>query len=165
MLHEAVLPNGTRELRLSDWWEMVAGSPALVMRLIERPGLPATGEWIWVWAEHRAWGQRRRADRCTPWADSMRTCAIREVSGRTDWADVAARMNASGAWTLYERCETDGVHTSDAADLLIQRLTAADYTTYSCNNPGARASAPGLVAQQLFQYFRDLARQAVWPRP
>jgi hypothetical protein len=40
-LGTALLPKGARELRMSDWYDMVAGTPVPVLRLVERPGRPA----------------------------------------------------------------------------------------------------------------------------
>jgi hypothetical protein len=40
-LNAALLPEGTREIRMSDWYSMIAGTPVLILRLVEQQGHPA----------------------------------------------------------------------------------------------------------------------------
>jgi hypothetical protein len=165
-LRDTTLPKGARELRVSDWYSMIAGTPVPVMRLIERPGRPAAGQWIWVWTEHRAWPRRYRAIRCTPWTDSTRTCASGGTGAPFDWPAVAARLDELGVWTLRAPCEVDGTYVSDGGELLIQRRAGAEYETYKCNAPAfRRASVPGHPALDVYEYFDQLARRAGGPPP
>jgi hypothetical protein len=149
---------------MSDWYGMIAGTAEPVLRLVERPGRPAVGQWIWVWTEHRAWSPRYRAERCTRWTDSARTCASRGTGAPLDWPTVAARLNDLGAWTLRDRCETDGTHVTDSGALLVQRLAGAEFDAYACNTPERRGDgAAGRAARTIYRYFLELARQAGGP--
>lgn len=165
-LGTVLLPEGARELRMSDWYEWIAGTPVPVLRLVERPGHPAVGQWIWVWTERREWPRRYRAARCSRWAGGARTCASGPTGRPLDWPSVAAQFDRLGAWVLRDRCETDGMHVTDSGELLIQRLAGAEFETYECNTPTRRGgSAAGRAALEVYQYFAALARQAGRPPP
>lgn len=163
-LAEAALPDGTRELRMSDWYSMIFGTPVRVLRLVERPGRPAAGQVVSVWREHagRRAPARYRATRCTPWADSLRTCAyVSPVA--LDWPAVAAQLAALGAWTMTAPCE-DTVFYADGGELLISRLTGARADAYGCNAPQYRQSTTvGREALALLQYLHAVLGQAAGP--
>lgn len=163
-LATVLLPEGAREIRLSDWYGMIAGTAVPVLRIVEQAGRPAIGQWLWVWAERRESTPPRRAARCSPWIDGARTCASMLTGPPLDWPAVAAQFDRLGAWALSERCETDGMHVTDSGALLIQRLTGGEFETYECNTPSRReGSAAGRAALAVYQYFMTLARQAGEP--
>src|ERR1051325_9075398 len=74
LLSNVTLPAGARELRISNWWSMIFGSPLTVLRLIELPGHPAVGQLIEVWPQLNEWRTTRRPDRCTDWSGGRREC-------------------------------------------------------------------------------------------
>lgn len=165
-LSRALLPEGARELRVSDWYPMIAGTPVPVLRLVEQRARPAVGQWIWVWTERREWPRRYRAARCSQWADAARTCASGTTGPPLDWQAVASQFERLGAWTVREKCEADGVHVTDSGALMIQRLAGVEFDTYECNSPSRRTgSAAGRTALAIYQYFGTLARQAGGPPP
>jgi hypothetical protein len=165
-LATVLLPEGARELRMSDWYGMIAGTAVPVLRIVEQAGRPAVGQWLWVWPERREWSLRRRAARCSPWTDGARTCASGPTGPPVDWLAVAAQFDRLGVWALSEGCETDGMHVTDSGALLIQRLAGAEFGTYECNTPSRRdGSAAGRAALAVYRYFMTLARQAGEPPP
>jgi len=54
LLDRVTLPVGTRELRISDWYSMMAGTAVPIVRLIEQPGRAPEGQLVMVWHE-TAW--------------------------------------------------------------------------------------------------------------
>jgi len=165
-LHSTTLPDGARELRVSDWYGMIAGTPVPVLRLVEQPGRAAVGQWIWVWTERSEWPRRYRAARCSSWSNGVRVCAAGSTGTPPNWPAVAEQLDHLGAWVLTDRCETDGVHVTDSGALLIQRLAGTEFATYECNTPDRRSdSAAGRAALAVYRYFSALARQAGGPPP
>jgi hypothetical protein len=165
-LNAALVPEGTREIRMSDWYSMIAGTPVLILRLVEQQGHPAVGQWIWVWPEHRDWPRRYRASQCSAWADDTRRCAFATTRTPLEWPAIAAEFERLGAWSLSERCETDGMHMTDSGALFIQRLAGAEFSAYGCNTPSRRTdSVAGRTALAIYRYFGTLGRQAGGPPP
>jgi len=163
-LRDVMLPDRTREVRISDWYPMIAGSPVPVLRLVEEPGRPATGQVLFVWQQRKDWPTQYRATRCTPWANAGRTCAYVAPAGPVDWSAVARRLEDLGAWSISARCETDGRHVTDSGELLVSRLVGARFDGYTCNAPGWRqGSEAARPAIALYQYFHSLVRQVRLP--
>src|SRR5262249_24872935 len=106
LLNQVALPVGTRELRIGSWYSMIARSPETVIRLIDQPGRPPTGEVAVVWQDTHAWPQQRPGDRCTKWKNDHRSCAV-VVPTDIDWPQAAARLAELGAWTITERCDEE----------------------------------------------------------
>ena len=166
LLSTVTVEAGSRELRVSDWYGMVAGTAVVILRLVERPGQPPVGEWLWVWPERPEWRRPTRNARCTQWSDGGRYCAAGPVRGTTDWVSVAARLDGLGAWTLSQPCADDGVFVSDGGELLMQRLSGAAFSTYECNQPQRRRSSEaGRAAGAIYSLVDSLARTAGGPPP
>jgi hypothetical protein len=160
------LPDKARELRISDWYSMIGGTPVAVLRMVEIPGRPPMGQWLWVWTERREWPPRYRATRCSSWVDDVRSCGWSTGSAGFDWSAVAAEFERLGVWSLQRPCEADGSHVSDGGELLIQRLASSDFGVYECNAPARRSgSTAGRAALAAYEYFESLGRQAGGPPP
>lgn len=160
-LRTSVLPAGTREFRMSDWYAWIPGTPLLVLRLVERPGLAAVGEWIRVWGERQGAATQDDAARCSEWKDGWRTSAAIVTGARTDWPAAAQEFDRLGVWTLRDRCEANGVSQTDSGELLLQRLAGDRFETYECNTPHLRTtSEPGRAALALYEFYQRLGRDA-----
>jgi hypothetical protein len=164
LLNRVALPSGARELRIGSWYSMIGGTPEGVLRIVEQPGRPPTGEVITVGDENRAWGPSHRAARCTPWMSDGpggegRSC-VTVVQTAIDWARVAQRLEELGAWTITAACE-DGSYITDSGELRIARLQGERFDKYVCNAPSFRKNSPsGRAALALFDYYRSLLRTA-----
>src|SRR5205085_312471 len=136
-LRTALLPPGVRELRITDWYSMIAGGSVPVLRVIEDRGM-ASGELAFVWTERPGWPSRYRATRCSKRTDSSRVCIyVVPQASSPDWRQVATRLDSLGAWQLRERCE-DNIAIADAGDLIIERLDGERFDQYRCNGPRYR---------------------------
>ena len=174
MIGRAALPDGFRELRVGDAYSMMPGSAEPVLRLVEQAGRAALGQVIFVWHERMGRPRFYRETTCTPWTDSTRVCAFVSPAA-LDWTSVAARLDALGAWTVRAACEADPQDTakgsmrtwttiSDAGDLHLGRIVGGKVDTYVCNAPRYRGQTDeGRTAKALYEYFRDVAKQAGTP--
>ncbi len=164
VLARVTLPAGTRELRMSDWYSMMAGSPVAVVRLVEQPGRPPVGQVIMVWHEVREWGPSRYQGQCTDWKSGSRHCG-KVVRDTIDWPVAAARFAELGAWDMTAPCVTRNEAIMDAGDLHIQRLQGSREDRYSCNAPSHRTdSDAGRAALALYNYYGSLVSHAA-PSP
>ena len=164
VLARVTLPAGTRELRMSDWYSMMAGSPAAVVRLVEQPGRPPVGQVVMVWHEAREWGPSRDQGQCTDWKSGSRHCG-KVVRDTIDWPVAAARFAELGAWDMTAPCVTRNEAIMDAGDLHIQRLQGSREDRYSCNAPSHRTdSDAGRAALALYNYYGSLVSHAA-PSP
>jgi hypothetical protein len=160
------LPDKARELRISDGYSMIGGTPVAVLRMVEIPGRPPTGQWLWVWTERREWPRRYRATRCSSWVNDVRSCGWSTGGAEFDWSVIAAEFDRLGVWSLQRPCEADGWHVSDGGELLIQRLESSDFEVYECNAPARRSGSPaGRAALAAYEYFESLGRQVGGPPP
>ncbi|HEY2162539.1 MAG TPA: hypothetical protein VGH04_01045 [Gemmatimonadaceae bacterium] len=121
LLARVTLPMDARELRVSDWYSMMAGSALAVVRLIEQPGRPPLGQVVMVWHEAREWGPPRYEGQCTEWKSGARHCA-KVVHDTIDWPAAARRFAELGAWDMTAPCVTRNEAIMDAGALYIQRL-------------------------------------------
>ncbi len=164
VLTRVTLPAGTRELRVSDWYSMIAGSPVAVVRLVEQPGRPPVGQVVMVWHEAREWGPSRYQGQCTDRKSGSRHCG-RVVHDTIDWSAAARHLAESGAWEIASTCEASLSYITDAGDLYIQRLQGAREDRYSCNAPSHRTdSEAGRAALALYNYYGSLVSHAA-PSP
>lgn len=161
-LHDVALPEGARELRISDAESWIAGAPESVLRLVERTGREPVGQIIFVWQERPEWSIRRRATQCAPWAKGMRTCVFVAPGAAIDWPAVAARLEALGAWTIRSGCERGSVRVTDSGEMWIVRLAGARFDGYDCEAPTFRT---GTAALAVYRYFHAIVRQAGSPPP
>ncbi len=157
-LRTVLLPAGVREIRITDWYSMMAGGSVPVLRVIEDRGV-ASGELAFVWKERPGWPSRYRATRCSERTDSSRVCVyVVPKASAPDWRRIATRLDSLGAWQISERCEDNRV-IDDAGDLIIERLDAERFEQYRCNAPDfRRESAAGARAAVIYDYFMNLAR-------
>ena len=174
LIGAAALPDGVRELRVGDDYSMFVGSPAPVLRLLQRTGR-SDGQLVFVWHEHVAWPKRHRATTCTPWTDSARTCAfISPVA--LDWTSVIARFDALGAWTITADCASESRtmpngsveigmrHITDVGELHLGRIVGSAGSIYRCNAPRARTrTSDGRAAIAIYDYFLDVIKQSGGP--
>jgi hypothetical protein len=161
------LPPETRELRVSNWYSMMAGSPVPVIRLVEQPGHEPMGQVVMVWAEARAWGPSNRDGQCTAWRSDSRWCA-KVMRDTIDWRSASRRFAELGAWDMTAPCDTRHVGIIDAGDLFVRRLQAARYDAYQCNAPSHRTdNEAGRAALALLNYYGLLASHTTpsAPRP
>lgn len=160
-LRHAILPPDTRELRTGGSYPMIAGTPAVVLRLVQQSGRPAFGQVIFVWTQRRDW-PGYPASRCSPWANSFRTCVRVPPADSIDWEAAAKRLDELGAWTLSARCETDGVrHMDGPGDLSLSRLIGARFEAYECDALVLRQStAAGRAALAISEYIAVLVTRA-----
>jgi hypothetical protein len=160
VLTRVTLPAGTRELRVSDWYSMIAGSPIAVVRLVEQPGRQPVGQVVMVWHEARAWGPPRYQGQCTEWKSGARHCA-KVVRDTIDWPAAARRFAELGAWDMRAPCVTRNEGIMDAGDLYIERLQGSHEDRYSCNAPSHRSdSEAGRAALALYNYYGFLVSHA-----
>ena len=156
-LRDVILPPGTQELRLTDWYPMIYGSPVPLLRIVRRPGQAAAELYIW-------WGARRdstavtAADgsiRCGPAGDVSRVCVeARDVGVVADWDSLAAALSALAP------CEREGEgHVADGGALLLQLLDGEAYRVYECNAPWSRSSTEAREAAAAMDLLRRLARR------
>jgi hypothetical protein len=164
LLNRVTLPVGTRELRISDWYSMMAGTAVPIVRLIEQPGRAPEGQLVMVWHEARAWGPPRyRGGHCTDWKSDARRCA-KVVRDTIDWPAAARRFGDLGAWDMTAPCVTRNEAITDAGDLYIRRLQGSRDDRYHCNAPSHRTdSEAGRAALALYDYYGSLVRRASPP--
>lgn len=148
LLRSVVLPQGERELRIADWYQMVAGSPFPYLILVEN-GQEAVG----ALAVLQGCGVERGPQ-------GVKWCArvVRSASG-LDWNAVARTLDSLGVWNLREPCETDGVHQTDSGALMLQRLEASTFSAYTCNTPSLRSGPVGDRAKAIHALFHELVRR------
>ncbi len=157
-LGSVVLPSGSREIRLSDWYPMLYGSEVPYLRILEADG-HATGELLEWWGASPSQPSRERGALCSDDPGQNRVCLrpLRLPRGVT-WKAVADSLQVLGAWTITQNCEQSGEpYISDAGELLMQILHEAEYRTYRCNAPTHRQSAVGRQAAAIYAFFHRLA--------
>lgn len=137
-LSSVVLPDGSREIRLTDSYGMAAGRKIPMLRVVETPE-GVTGEVILFWATADA-PLAPSTPGCVRWREAMSTC-VSVATSDVDWPAVAAEIDRLGGWTLTESCRarSDLISATDAGDLLIQRLDGDRFETYRCNAPRRRS--------------------------
>lgn len=162
-LRAVVLPDGTRELRMSDWYSMIVGHPVPMLRLVEGPS-GATGEVIFFWTERPFELRRRPFTSCAPGSHGGRTCAYVVPPDRApDWNEVAARLDSLGAWSIREPCEGN-VRVTDSGELKVERLIGGHFEKYDCNAPTyPRQSAAALRAAAIYEYFESVVDNRLPP--
>ena len=148
LLRSVVLAPGTRELRIADWYGMIAGSPVPFLSVVENAA-GATGT-LMVARDCN----RRRSSREVEWCARV----IRSAPG-LDWRVIARRLDSLGVWDLSEPCEADRVHYTDSGALKLQRLQGAVFSTYSCNTPSVRSGSVGGRARAIYELFHELVRR------
>lgn len=159
-LGSVVLPSGSREIRVSDWYPMILGSEVPYLRILVADG-HVTGELLEWWSANPSQPSRERGALCSDETGWSRVCVrpLRLPRGLT-WEAVADSLQVLGAWTISQNCEQSGEpHISDAGELLMQILHAAEYRTYGCNAPTQRHSANARQAAAIYTFFHRLARQ------
>ncbi|HJU76049.1 MAG TPA: hypothetical protein VJ717_20070, partial [Gemmatimonadaceae bacterium] len=98
LLQHAILPPDTRELRTAGSYPMIAGTPAVVVRIVQQSSSASFGQVIFVWSQRRDW-PGYPATRCSPWMNSFRTCVRVAPADSIDWGAAAQRLDELGAWT------------------------------------------------------------------
>jgi hypothetical protein len=159
-LASVVLPSGSREIRLTDWYPMISGSEVPYLRILEADG-HATGELLEWWVASPSQPSRERGALCSDDTGQSRVCLrpLRLPRGLS-WQVVADSLQVLGAWTISRNCEQSGAASfSDMGELLMQILLEAEYRTYSCNAPTQRQSAVGRQAAAIYAFFQRLARK------
>ena len=152
LLRTVVLPPDVREIRISDWFGMIAGSPIPYLSLKENGSEVEGSLGILYGCGHAPEAQRVK------WCSRI----VRSDSG-LDWRSVSNSLDSLGAWNLLERCETDGIHWTDSGALLIQRLEGPEFSTYTCNTPSARSGPIGGRAKAIYDLFQSLVKRHVSP--
>lgn len=154
------LPADTRELRISDWYSMILGTPVPVLRLIEQRGRAPRGEWLWVWSQLP--DERRFKHRCVEGTRKTRQCAAVAAHSTVNWAAVAARFDSLGAWSLKGGCDRGP---TDSGELLMQRLEGNSFDSYRCIAPHYQQPSPSVDrATAIYEYFHVLAKDVAPPR-
>ena len=148
LLRSVVLPQGERELRIADWYQMVAGSPVPYLILVE-DGQEAVG----ALAVLQGCGVERETQ-------GVKWCArvVTSAPG-LDWNSVARAMDSLGVWNLRAPCETDGVHQTDSGALMLQRLEGSAFSAYTCNTPARRGGPVGDRSKAIYAFFHELVRR------
>lgn len=165
-LRSAQLPTGSREIRIADWYSMIAGRPEPMLRVVQLPDR-VVGEVLFFWSErlgeHDIGRQQaaRAVVHCTRYENASRTCtAVARITQKVDWPRVAADLDSLGAWMIAERCEERGGYT-DTGELLIQRLVVGRFDQYRCNAPRNRTATPtGRQALAIYDYFQRVVGQS-----
>jgi hypothetical protein len=148
LLRSVVLPQGERELRIADWYQMVAGSPLPYLILVD-DGQEAFG----ALAVLQGCGVERGPE-------GVKWCArvVKSAPG-LDWNYVARALDSLGVWSLREPCETDGVLQTDSGALMIQRLEGSAFSAYTCNTPSRRSGPVGDRSKAIYALFHELVRR------
>jgi hypothetical protein len=152
LLRTVVLPPNAREIRISDWFGMIAGSPVPYLSLIQN-GSGATGSLGEMYGCGRERGGVKWCSRIVSNAPGL------------NWRSVANTLDSLGVWDLRERCETDGTHRTDSGQLMLQRLEGAAFSTYTCNTPSMRSGPVGRRASAIYGLLQELVRRHVSPPP
>ncbi len=139
---------------------MMFGERVPLLRLAQNGDTGSAELIVWwaVLADSTATADTTGAVRCGPRADDQRMCTVRK---QLDFRQVARDLDSLGAWTLALDCAPGlALSISDAGELLIQRVTGARRTGYTCNAPQHRNNAPGKQAQAIMVYLYQLTRDA-----
>jgi hypothetical protein len=148
LLRTVSLPEGARELRIADWYQMVAGSPLPYLTLVE------DGQEI---AGALAVLEGCGADRGP---QGVEWCArVVTTAPGLNWNAVARTLDSLGVWNLSDPCETDGVHRTDSGALMLQRLEGSAFSTYTCNTPSVRSGPEGERSKAIYTFFHELIRR------
>jgi len=154
LLRTVVLPPDVRELRISDWYGMIVGSPVAFLTL-RQDGPEVTGSLSLLYGCGRESGSQ-----------SVKWCSRTAKSAPgLDWRSVATTLDSLGAWDLSERCESDGVLWTDSGELKIQRLKGDVFSGYNCNTPSARTGPIGSRAKAVYELFHTLVKRHVGRPP
>jgi hypothetical protein len=148
LLRSVALPQGTRELRIADWYQMVAGSPIPYLTLVE-DGQEIAG----ALAVLEGCGVDREPK-------GVKWCARVVTSAHgLDWNAVARTLDSLGVWNLRDPCETDGLQRTDSGALMLQRLEGSAFSTYTCNTPSLRSGPVGERSRAIYAFFHELIRR------
>ena len=156
-LRAVALPDGSREIRITESYGFVAGRQIPLLRIVVRPEGVA-GELLIFWAEPKDPAETESRDSCAPLRDTLQTCVRIAATPDVKWDTVASRLNELGAWSIATRCEHPGT-VSDAGELLIQRLEGSRFESYTCNAPQSNVEREaGRRSVEIAAYVGSLAR-------
>jgi hypothetical protein len=156
-LESAVVPSGSREIRMRSQQTMVCCEARPVLRLVEGPGEVRGSLWLFRTLVLRPGNPAPRDDeRCAP-LGNQHTCVRPWNLSSGDWTAVAARLEQLGAWTLSAPCNHSGFSASDSGLLSVQRRIGSSVSTFFCVGPRYEREADGLKANELYEYFLGLS--------
>jgi hypothetical protein len=157
-LREVTLPPSIQELRLTDWYPMVFGSPVPFLRIIRQPDQTYAELYIWRAARHDSTevADAGRDTSCGPASDRRRVCTESVAFGAVaNWDSLAVELEALGP------CELPGEgHVNDGGELLLQILDGETYRSYECNAPRLRSSGSARRAAAAMELIEQLVRTA-----
>ena len=155
------LPDRHQEIRISGGPPMARYSRQVYLQLVKWP-TGESGRLMDWWYADSATLRRPPTNVSCPTGGELPICVLeRPLPSSVTWSEVADTFDTLGAWTLERPCDGGELMTvADAGDLVIQRLSADDFSEYYCNAPGSRSGAAGDPAKAIYEYAVSLWRRA-----